>query len=103
MLNKIFEFALVNVVLYEQERDALSLPVQREVQGTSQWYTQPLSTITSTPEKENNTSISSLASASNSSLSGPKTPDPRVLTEEVCVKCVPYYILNIDSFTFRYS
>lgn len=103
MLNKIFEFDLVNVVLYEQERDALSLPVQREVQGTSQWYTQPLSTITSTPEKENNTSISSLASASNSSLSGPKTPDPRVLTEEVCVKCVPYYILNIDSHSFRYS
>ncbi|KAH8264463.1 hypothetical protein KR038_008866, partial [Drosophila bunnanda] len=61
------------------DRDALSLP-------SSQWYTPPLSTITSTPEKEINTSIASLGSVSNSSLSGPKTPDPHVLTEELTPK-----------------
>lgn len=61
-----------------QDRDVLSLPV-----ANCQWYTPPLTTITSTPEKEINTSVNSLASASNSSLCGPKTPDPRVLTEEV--------------------
>ncbi|KAH8278766.1 hypothetical protein KR018_008948, partial [Drosophila ironensis] len=63
----------------KKDRDALSLP-------SSQWYTPPLTTITSTPEKEINTSIGSLASASNSSLSGPKTPDPHVLTEELTPK-----------------
>ncbi|XP_070136941.1 dedicator of cytokinesis protein 1 isoform X2 [Drosophila bipectinata] len=63
----------------KKDRDALSLP-------SSQWYTPPLTTITSTPEKEINTSIASLASASNSSLSGPKTPDPHVLTEELTPK-----------------
>ncbi|KRG01267.1 dedicator of cytokinesis protein 1 isoform X1 [Drosophila mojavensis] len=65
----------------KKDRDVLSLPV-----ANSQWYTPPLTTITSTPEKEINTSINSLASASNSSLCGPKTPDPRVLTEELTPK-----------------
>ncbi|KMZ05390.1 dedicator of cytokinesis protein 1 isoform X1 [Drosophila simulans] len=62
-----------------KEREAHSL-------SSCQWYTPPLSTITSTPEKEINTSIASLASTSNSSLSGPKTPDPHVLTEELTPK-----------------
>ncbi|XP_068155287.1 dedicator of cytokinesis protein 1 isoform X1 [Drosophila tropicalis] len=65
----------------KKDRETLSLPV-----ANSQWYTPPLSTITSTPEKEINTSITSLASVSNSSLAGPKTPDPRVLTEELTSK-----------------
>ncbi|XP_017848453.1 dedicator of cytokinesis protein 1 isoform X2 [Drosophila busckii] len=65
----------------KKDRDTLSLPV-----ASCQWYTPPLMTITSTPEKENTTSISSLASTSNTSLSGPKTPDPRVLTEELTPK-----------------
>ncbi|XP_034662928.1 dedicator of cytokinesis protein 1 isoform X1 [Drosophila subobscura] len=63
----------------KKDREALSFP-------SSQWYTPPLTTITSTPEKEINMSIGSLASASNSSLSGPKTPDPHVLTEELTPK-----------------
>ncbi|XP_023175587.2 dedicator of cytokinesis protein 1 isoform X3 [Drosophila hydei] len=65
----------------KKDRDVLSLPV-----ANCQWYTPPLTTITSTPEKEINTSVNSLASASNSSLCGPKTPDPRVLTEELTPK-----------------
>ncbi|KAH8388441.1 hypothetical protein KR093_006384, partial [Drosophila rubida] len=71
----------LNNNLHFQDRDTLSLPV-----ANSQWYTPPLTTITSTPEKEINASINSLASASNTSLSGPKTPDPRVLTEELTPK-----------------
>ncbi|XP_030369556.1 dedicator of cytokinesis protein 1 isoform X2 [Scaptodrosophila lebanonensis] len=63
------------------DRDTLSLPV-----ANSQWYTPPLTTITSTPEKEISSSINSIVSASNTSLSGPKTPDPRVLTEELTPK-----------------
>ncbi|XP_055923008.1 dedicator of cytokinesis protein 1 isoform X2 [Eupeodes corollae] len=58
------------------DRDALSLPV-----ANSQWYTTPLSTITSTPEKDS----LSLTSASNTSLSKPNQ-DPRVLTEELTAK-----------------
>ncbi|XP_055851030.1 dedicator of cytokinesis protein 1 isoform X1 [Episyrphus balteatus] len=58
------------------DREALSLPV-----ANSQWYTTPLSTITSTPEKDS----LSLTSASNTSLSKP-SPDPRVLTEELTSK-----------------
>uniref|UniRef100_A0A1I8NGF6 Signaling protein n=1 Tax=Musca domestica TaxID=7370 RepID=A0A1I8NGF6_MUSDO len=59
------------------DRDTLSLPV-----ANSQWYTTPLTTITSTPEKESNTSI---ISASNTSLCS-KTADPKVLTEELTSK-----------------
>ncbi|EDV94993.1 dedicator of cytokinesis protein 1 isoform X2 [Drosophila grimshawi] len=65
----------------KKDRDTLSLPV-----ANCQWYTPPLSTINSTPEKEINTSVNSLASASNSSFGGQKTPDPRVLTEELTPK-----------------
>ncbi|XP_037945652.1 dedicator of cytokinesis protein 1-like isoform X2 [Teleopsis dalmanni] len=59
------------------DRETLSLPV-----ANSQWYTTPLTTITSTPERESNTSITS---ASNTSLCS-KTSDPRVLTEELTSK-----------------
>ncbi|KAM7361679.1 dedicator of cytokinesis protein myoblast city isoform 1-T2 [Cochliomyia hominivorax] len=60
------------------DRETLSLPV-----ANSQWYTTPLSTITSTPERDSNTTI---ISASNTSLSSVKTPDPKVLTEELTPK-----------------
>ncbi|XP_054081200.1 dedicator of cytokinesis protein 1 isoform X2 [Zeugodacus cucurbitae] len=60
------------------DRETLSLPV-----ANSQWYTtQPLSTITSTPERE---SITSIISASNTSLTA-KSPDPKVLTQELTTK-----------------
>lgn len=60
------------------EREALSLPV---VKSQCQWYASPLSTITSTPEKD----ASSLTTASNTSLSR-QSSDPRVLTEELTSK-----------------
>ncbi|KAL9893363.1 dedicator of cytokinesis protein myoblast city isoform 3-T4 [Glossina fuscipes fuscipes] len=59
------------------DREILSLPV-----ANSQWYTSPLSTITSTPEREVNNTITS---ASNTSLAN-KTLDPKVLTEELTSK-----------------
>ncbi|XP_004537877.1 dedicator of cytokinesis protein 1 isoform X3 [Ceratitis capitata] len=59
------------------DRETLSLPV-----ANSQWYTQPLTTITSTPERE---SITSITSASNTSLTA-KSPDPKVLTQELTAK-----------------
>ncbi|XP_053947178.1 dedicator of cytokinesis protein 1 [Anastrepha ludens] len=59
------------------DRETLSLPV-----ANSQWYTPPLTTITATPERE---SITSITSASNSSLTA-KTPDPKVLTQELTTK-----------------
>ncbi|XP_075145511.1 dedicator of cytokinesis protein myoblast city isoform X3 [Haematobia irritans] len=59
------------------DRETLSLPV-----ANSQWYTTPLTTITSTPERDSNTSI---ISASNTSLCS-KTADPKVLTEELTSK-----------------
>ncbi|XP_067619455.1 dedicator of cytokinesis protein 1 isoform X2 [Eurosta solidaginis] len=59
------------------DRETLSLPV-----ANSQWYTPPLTTITATPERDSNTSITS---ASNTSLTA-KTPDPKVLTQELTTK-----------------